>query len=270
MRKRLAVLLAGTAVVFAACGPAASPSASAPAPAESTPPASEPAASASAAPATIDELLFGSDYAPATGTNGGTVVIADWQIPDQMNYYYSNAFVNTQVFAATSRRPLERLATTASGFRTSAATVPRVTNGMIRIGTAKGTCPAEAQQGDTPSFEVDLDIKPGLLWSDGETARSQRPEVHVGMDHRSGPDGSCRRHHRLGPDRQTSKSPATASRPRSTSAPASPACTACSARRSCRSTTCRLSRSPRPQSARIRLVRRAWTPRSPGRSSSPA
>ena len=40
---------------------------------------------------------------------------------------------------------------------------------MIRIEDAKGTCPAEAQQGDTPSFEIDLDIKPGLLWSDGET-----------------------------------------------------------------------------------------------------
>lgn len=169
MRNRLAVLLAGTAIVFAACGPAASPTASAPASSASAPPASqsvEPSASAGAGG--VDELLYGSDYAPATGANGGTVVIADWQIPDQMNYYYSNAFVNSQVIVSVMKG-LWNVSYDAKWVPDLGATVPSISNGMIRIEDAKGTCPAEAQQGDTPGFEIDIDLKPGLLWSDGET-----------------------------------------------------------------------------------------------------
>jgi peptide/nickel transport system substrate-binding protein len=166
MRNRLAVLLAGTAIVVAACGPAASPSASAP-PA-SSPPASEPASPSPSGPTSVDDLLFGSDYAPTEGTDGGTVVLADWQIPDQMNYYYSNAFVNTQVFTATMRGLLT-VSYDAKWHPDLAATVPSISNGMIRILDEKGDCPEEAQQGDTPAFEVDVDIKPGLQWSDGET-----------------------------------------------------------------------------------------------------
>ena len=57
--------------------------------------------------------MFGSNYAPEKGTPGGSVVIADWQIPDQLNYYYQNAFVNQQVISAT----MDSLWTVSSDFK---------------------------------------------------------------------------------------------------------------------------------------------------------
>ena len=169
MRKRLMGLIAVGAIVVTACGPSAATTA----PSTGTTP--ETAAPATEAPATVevtpppdnvDDLLFGSDYAPSEGTPGGTVVIADWQIPDQLNPYYSNAFVNTQVFASTMKG-LWTVSYDGKWVPDLGVTVPSITNGMIRIGDAKGSCPAEAQQGDTPSFDIDIDLKPGLLWSDG-------------------------------------------------------------------------------------------------------
>ena len=49
------------------------------------------------------------------GTPGGKVIISDWQAANQLNPYFSNAFANSQVYAATMRtllvvtsgRPLE-------------------------------------------------------------------------------------------------------------------------------------------------------------------
>lgn len=169
MRKRLLGLIATGAIVVAACGPSAATTA----PSQGTTPetaAPETAAPSEAAatplPENVDDLLFGSDYAPSAGTPGGTVVIADWQIPDQLNPYYSNAFVNTQVFQSTMRG-LWTVSHDGKWVPDLGATVPSVTNGMIRIGDAKGECPADAQQGTTEAFDIDVDLKPGLLWSDG-------------------------------------------------------------------------------------------------------
>ncbi len=149
--------------------PAGSPSEPAGSPSEPAGSPSEPAGSPSESPGTgIDDLLFGSEYAPTEGTPGGTVVIADWQIPDQMNPYYSNAFVNTQVFASTMKG-LWTVSHDGKWVPDLGVTVPRVSDDTVRIEEEKGDCPEEAQQGDTPGFEIDLDIKPGLLWSDGET-----------------------------------------------------------------------------------------------------
>jgi hypothetical protein len=104
MRNRLLGLLATSVIVFAACqGAQTTPSAST-APA-SQPPASAGPPSATPAPTPVDydQLLYGYQYDPSPGTPGGKVIVSDWQAANQLNYYYSNAFANSQVIAATMR-----------------------------------------------------------------------------------------------------------------------------------------------------------------------
>jgi peptide/nickel transport system substrate-binding protein len=121
------------------------------------------------APANIDSLMFGSSYVPEPGTNGGSVVIADWQIPDNLNYYLQNAFVNTQVISST----MVGLWTVASDFVYTpdlAVSIPKLSDGTIRI-DAEPTAECAARPAgaeDVPGFEVDLNIRPGLKWSDGQ------------------------------------------------------------------------------------------------------
>ena len=103
--RKLVGLFAGAAILVAACGgtsntPAPSteaPSTGAESPADSASP-SEPAA---AGP--ID--LFGTDYAPAEGTAGGTVIIGDWQEATQFNPYYLGQVTEANVAAHTWHTP---------------------------------------------------------------------------------------------------------------------------------------------------------------------
>ena len=109
MRKRLFGMLATTAIVFAACQGATSPSPSTAPATSATPPASTGASAGSpsaSGSADINTILYGAKYNPATGTKGGHVVIGEWQSPDQLNYYFSNAFANTEVLALTMRAGL--------------------------------------------------------------------------------------------------------------------------------------------------------------------
>src|SRR5688500_9703016 len=87
MQKRLVGLLASAVVGFAAGGTAASPSPSASAAAS----APAPSAGTSAEPASpsaevID--LTNTAYAPEEGTDGGTIIIGDWQEANQFNPFY--------------------------------------------------------------------------------------------------------------------------------------------------------------------------------------
>jgi peptide/nickel transport system substrate-binding protein len=150
--RRGATLLASLTLVTAALGGSVA--------AQS--PAAEP-------PANIDDLMFGSTYVPEEGTAGGNVIIADWQIPDNLNYYLQNAFVNTQVISST----MQGLWTVASDFKyipDFAETIPTISNGGIVIDeepTAEcAAAPATAE--GVPGFTVNLNIRPGLKWSDGE------------------------------------------------------------------------------------------------------
>ncbi len=130
----------------------------------------------------FEALLFNYEYTPQQGQPGGSVVISDWQAANQLNYYYSNAFANTQVLAATMRS----LATVTSDGHWKedlAASLPKFSDGTIRVDEeANSTCPTPeapaASEGASPEpspsaaeptqgFEVDLTLKPGLLWSDG-------------------------------------------------------------------------------------------------------
>jgi peptide/nickel transport system substrate-binding protein len=153
MRKRLFGLLATTAIVFAACQGAASPSPSEPG--ASTEPSAAPA-SPSPEPTPIDyeALLFGYEYEPTAGTPGGKVIISDWQAANQLNPWYSNAFANTQVYASTMRGLW--LVTSDGHYKVDLAEkMPLFSDDTIRP-DASGT-----------GFEVDITLKPNLKWSDG-------------------------------------------------------------------------------------------------------
>jgi peptide/nickel transport system substrate-binding protein len=126
----------------------------------------------------IDAALFGSAYQAEEGTPGGTVVISDWQAAEQLNPYYSSGFKNTQVFASTM---LGLFTVSDDGKWTPdlAASVPTIANGGVviddEVGVAECPLPADAPAyagypaEPTPGFTVNLEIKPDLLWSDGET-----------------------------------------------------------------------------------------------------
>lgn len=155
MRNRLLGLLATTAIVFAACqGAQSSPSATT-APA-SAPPSSEAPATATPAPTPVDydKLLFDYKYEPTAGTAGGKVIVSDWQAATQLNYYYTNAFANTQVMASTLR---SLLVTSADGhWKPDLSAEPITFGNNVKVDTSgKG-------------FTVHIKIKPGLLWSDGQ------------------------------------------------------------------------------------------------------
>ncbi len=119
----------------------------------------------------VDNIMISQpgDYVPETGTPGGTVVIADWQIPDQLNPYYISAMTNSQV-SASAFDQLWDVSSEGKYIAEQATTIPTIANGGIRI-DAEPTAECEnVRPGfeDIPGFEMDVDMRPGLLWSDGE------------------------------------------------------------------------------------------------------
>jgi peptide/nickel transport system substrate-binding protein len=170
MHKRVFALFAVLMLLTAACGPAASPSATeSEAPPESEAPSIAPGEN-------IDALLYGSSYAAEEGTPGGSVVIADWQAADQLNPYLHNAFANSQVIASTMRG-LFNVSNDAKWVPDLSPTVPTITNGGVVIDEEVGAaeCPLDAEayaaypEEPTPGFTVNIEIREGLAWSDGET-----------------------------------------------------------------------------------------------------
>jgi len=158
MRKRLFSLLATTAIIAAACGGSAtpSPSGSSAAPPPSTTAggsASAPAPSASG-PADINAILYGANYTPTPGTKGGKVVVGEWQAPDQLNYYFSNAFANTEVLAMTMR---SGLVVSADGhYMEDLFAKPLTFQDSVKK-DASGT-----------GYTVHAELKPNEKWSDGQ------------------------------------------------------------------------------------------------------
>ena len=153
MQKRLLGLLVLVVMIVTACGgttSSASPAASEPAASE---PAASAAPSATAVPEDPEAILFNYTYEPTEGTPGGSVVVADWQAVANLNSYYDNAFTTSQVLASTMVGLWE---TSSDGHWKPelAAKMPKFSDDSIR----------QAADG---SFEVDLELLPGLLWSDG-------------------------------------------------------------------------------------------------------
>ncbi len=153
MRKRLVGLLASTVVVFAACGTAASPSPSASSSA-SAPAASSSAEPVSPSPEVID--LTNTAYEPEAGTDGGTIIIGDWQEANQFNPFYLGQVTEANVASAA----WATLVVFTHDYRYApdlATTVPTVDNGGVK---------APGDGGD--AMTVTWTLRPGLKWSDGE------------------------------------------------------------------------------------------------------
>src|ERR1019366_9434378 len=139
---------------FAACSGAATPVPSAAAP--STAPAAS-AAPASVVPSpsmsALDQQLFGTTYTPPTGAKtGGTIVMGEWQPPDNLNPFYSNAFTTVEAVSP-AMRGLVTITSDGKYIPDLAASIPTVANGGVVI---SGT-----------TYTVAVGVKPGLQWSDG-------------------------------------------------------------------------------------------------------
>lgn len=172
MHKRVFAPFMILMLIMVACGQTA----------QSTEDAPSDSGSASAEPSTappgdnIDEVLFGSSYQATEGTDGGTVVIADWQAADQLSPYHQNAFANSQVLASTMKG-LYNVSNDGKWVPDLGVTVPTIADGTVILDEAVGEaeCP-QIEHVDyslypeelTPGFTVEIDIKPDLMWSDGE------------------------------------------------------------------------------------------------------
>jgi peptide/nickel transport system substrate-binding protein len=156
MRKRLVGLFAGAMIVLAACGTAASPSPSASTAAPTTAPASEdPGTSAAPSDAgTID--LTNTTYEPEAGTDGGSIIIGDWQEANQFNPFYLSQVTEANVASAA----WATLVVFTHDYRYApdlATEVPTVDNGGV-------VAPGE----DGDAMTVTWNLRPDLKWSDGE------------------------------------------------------------------------------------------------------
>ena len=155
MERKFLGLLAAVAIVASACASAS------PSPAASTGPTGSPASSAppttapSPTPLDFEQILFNYDYKPDPGTPGGSIVVSDWQAASQLNPVISTSLANSYVFAATMRA---LFTVTADGHWKPdlAAKMPKFSDQSIRT-DASGS-----------GFSMDLELKPGLLWSDGQ------------------------------------------------------------------------------------------------------
>ncbi len=155
MQKRLFGILTTAAIIASACGGATTTTAPSGG-ATDAPPASAPVTEPPAAtqdPNDPEGVLFNYTYEPTEGVPGGSAIVGDWQPVANLNTYYDNAFTTTQVLASTMLGLWE---TTSDGHWKPelAAKMPRFSDESIR----------QAADG---SFEVDLELRPGLKWSDG-------------------------------------------------------------------------------------------------------
>lgn len=154
MQKRLFGILTTAAIIASACGGATTTPA--PSGAATDAPTSAPVTDPPAPtldPNDPESLLLNFSYEPKEGVAGGSAIVGDWQAVTNLNTYYDNAFTTTQVLASTMLGLWEA---SASGHWKPelAAKMPRFSDGSIR----------QAADG---SFEVDLELRPGLKWSDG-------------------------------------------------------------------------------------------------------
>jgi peptide/nickel transport system substrate-binding protein len=143
-------LLATTAIVFAACGGAASPS--------PTSPPTPPPATPEITPTPPEEVdLFNSEYAGAVeaGTDGGTLIIGDWQEATQFNPFYLGQVTEANVASAA----WASLIVASHDYKylpDLAADIPTTSNGGVKV-------PGDG--GD--AMTVTWHLRDGLKWSDG-------------------------------------------------------------------------------------------------------
>jgi peptide/nickel transport system substrate-binding protein len=158
MKKRFASLLAGTMIVFAACGPASPSASTAPgSTAPSTAPGGSEAAPSASGPSAGAPDLFGTKYKDTRqpGTTGGQVIFADWQEATEFNYYYQAQVTEANLSAATQGG----LVTVTDDFKYApdqATEIPTLDNGGVKV---------PGDSGD--AMTVTWKLRPDLKWSDG-------------------------------------------------------------------------------------------------------
>jgi peptide/nickel transport system substrate-binding protein len=148
MRKPLSALLATSALVFAACS---SSTPASPGPSSEVSQPSAPGPSSTGAPD-----LFGTAYNPDAGTQGGQILVGDWQEANQFNPFYasqqSEANVASAVFASLT------IATEDYKYAPDlAADIPTTANGGVKM---------PGDNGD--AMTITWKLKPDLKWSDGQ------------------------------------------------------------------------------------------------------
>lgn len=157
MRKPLIGLFASTMIVFGACQGAATPSPSS----STTPPASQAPGGSGAAPSGSgatggDVDLTHSKYKPGDATDGGTIIIGDWQEANQFNPYYAGQVTEANVISAT-QATLVVLTNDYKYGADLAKEIPTTTNGGVKV-------PGDSGDAMTVTWE----LKDGLKWSDGQ------------------------------------------------------------------------------------------------------
>jgi len=150
MRKPLVALLATTAIVFAACGGATTPSPSATEPAATTTPTEGPSPTPTVR---LDDSTYGTRV--EEGTDGGQIIIGDWQEANIFNPFYLGQVTEANVASATWASLI--VLTDDLRYAPDLATaVPTVDSGGVTLG----------EGGD--AMTVTWTLRDGLKWSDGE------------------------------------------------------------------------------------------------------
>ena len=150
MRKPIMALLATTAIVFAACGGAASA-------APTDAPVVTPAPVITPQPVAEVEL-FNSEYASKVeaGTDGGTLVIGDWQEANQFNPFYAGQVTEANV-ASTAWASLLVTTHDYKFIPDLAAEIPTTENAGVKV-------PGDGGDAMTITWK----LRDGLKWSDGQ------------------------------------------------------------------------------------------------------
>ncbi len=149
MRKPLLTLIATTAIVFAACGGAASQ-----APTDTT----APVVTAVPTPTSETVELTGSTYSTrvVAGTVGGQLIMGDWQEANQFNPFYAGQVTEANVASAA----WASLVGLTDDYRYApglAVDVPTTANGGVVVPGAGGD-----------AMTVTWTLRPDLKWSDGQ------------------------------------------------------------------------------------------------------
>ncbi len=150
MRKPIMALVAVSAIVFAACGSAASPS-----PATTTTPTT---GTPTEAPTPTPEVVVvdNTKYAPEAGTDGGTLLIGDYQEANNFQPFYLSQVTEANVASATFAAFVVQ--TYDFQYAPDLATeIPSTSNGAVKV---------PGDNGD--AMTVTWTLKDGLKWSDGQ------------------------------------------------------------------------------------------------------
>jgi peptide/nickel transport system substrate-binding protein len=155
MRKRFVGLLASMVVVLAACSPAATPG-----PTGGTVPSTSTGSSAPETPAAsisaIQQALFATTFQPTQNAQtGGTLVMGEWQPPDNLNPFYSTAFTTVEAIDPALRGFLN-ITQDGKYIADLAEHVPTQDSGDVVIAP------------DGKTFTVKVTLRSGLQWSDGK------------------------------------------------------------------------------------------------------